>query len=49
MTGGAGFIDSISIENLFENVKALSLILIFEAFIYTLNTKNYEKYILILV
>lgn len=45
ITGGAGFIGCNYIEYLFENVKALSSILIFDDFTYAANKKNYEKYI----
>ena len=45
VTGGAGFIGSNYIEYLFENVKTLSSIVIFDDFTYAANKKNYEKYI----
>jgi dTDP-glucose 4,6-dehydratase len=45
ITGGAGFIGSNYVEHLFENVKDLSFVTIFDKFTYAANARNYEKYV----
>jgi dTDP-glucose 4,6-dehydratase len=45
VTGGAGFIGSNFVEYLFENVKELTGVTIFDKFTYAANPKNYEKFL----
>lgn len=45
VTGGAGFIGSNFVEYLFENVKDLTSVTIFDKFTYAANPKNYEKFL----
>lgn len=44
VTGGAGFIGSNYVEHLFNNVKEVTGVTIYDKFTYAANPKNYQKY-----
>ena len=45
VTGGAGFIGSNYIENLFRNVEEVTCVTIFDKFTYAANPKNYQEFL----
>ena len=45
VTGGAGFIGSNYVEHLFQNVKGVTSVTIYDKFTYAANPKNYQKFV----